>query len=53
MAKVSRQHLEMNGFYKKKIAKLSDAEAIEIANQHMRAFLGMDRPNIFTSSDTD
>lgn len=44
-AKLSRRHLRVNGIPTK---GLSSENCIALANQHMRAFLGMDKPNIFT-----
>ncbi len=50
-ARISREHLLNNKvFTKAQIRKMPDEVAIELANQHMRAFLGMDRPNVFTGN---
>lgn len=40
-AETARQHLELNGFPKRKIAKLTDEEAIWVAREHMARFLGL------------
>jgi hypothetical protein len=47
MGKLSRQQLKANGFNTK---GLTGQQCTWLANQHMRAFLGMDRPNIFTGT---
>lgn len=47
MGRLGREHLKMNGMNPK---GLTGAECAWLANQHMRAFLGMDAPNVFTGT---